>query len=257
MPCGAGCGGNRNTPPPQVVPCPNYSPRYPPAAAADPYLQYEFGSSTFRDQNPMDFARNLPDESLEHNISPIQPMEMSAEVATPPPDSPKSPRQESEREESLMQWFDRSVEKELRKHKDSAVGTAMGLPSSPMIDLEEELPLNFSAGLLDRISEANASQVEMVFDLRKEPETDLSDAVDKLAKAEAMCAFAGAVRAAEAAAHQAPPELVEEAALASARGYQTDLKATSIQGEIVGVRPIEVLGYVGVTKPKYPTKRRQ
>lgn len=84
---------------------------------------------------------------------------------------------------------------------------------------------------------------------------ELTDAVDKLAKAEQMCEFAGAIKAAEAAAVAAPPDLVEEAALASARGYQTDVKATRVQGELEGVRPIEILGYVGVTKPKYPTKR--
>lgn len=71
-----------------------------------------------------------------------------------------------------------------------------------------------------------------------------------------MCEFADAVKAAEAAAGAAPPELVEEAALASARGFQTDVKTTSIHGELEGVRPIEVVGYVGVTKPKYPTKRQ-
>lgn len=84
---------------------------------------------------------------------------------------------------------------------------------------------------------------------------ELTDAVDKFAKAEAMCAFAGAVKAAEAAAVAAPPELIEAAALASAKGFQTDLKATGVHAELHGVRPIEVVGYVGVTKPKYPTRR--
>lgn len=60
--------------------------------------------------------------------------------------------------------------------------------------------LNMSKGLLDRMSEASASRIEIATQMGMQPDTELTDAVDKYAKAEAMCAFAGAVKAAEAAA---------------------------------------------------------
>ncbi|CAH1994014.1 unnamed protein product [Acanthoscelides obtectus] len=53
--------------------------------------------------------------------------------------------------------------------------------------------------------------------MRMTPDTELTEAADKYAKAEAMCAFAGAVRAAEAAAEGCllrntvvPPVIVTE-----------------------------------------------
>lgn len=53
----------------------------------------------------------------------------------------------------------------------------------------------------------------------------------------------------------APPELAEEAAVASARIFQTEVETTSmIQEDVGGSKPIEVVGYVGITKPKYPAK---
>lgn len=53
----------------------------------------------------------------------------------------------------------------------------------------------------------------------------------------------------------APPGLAEEAAVASARIFQTEVETTSqIHEDIGGDRPIEVLGYVGITKPRHPAK---
>ncbi|KAH1022197.1 hypothetical protein HUJ04_011628 [Dendroctonus ponderosae] len=183
------------------------------------------------------------------NVKPLLEIEQAAQNEA----SANAKRNEHERRESLMEWFDRSVEKELKNQKTASFDAGPQFPP-PLIAVDEP-QLNLSKGTLQRMSGATASQVEMLFDLRKEPDTELTDAVDKLAKAEQMCDFAGAIQAAEAAAVAAPPDLVEEAALASARGYQTDVKATRVQGELEGARPIEILGYVGVTKPKYPTKR--
>lgn len=53
---------------------------------------------------------------------------------------------------------------------------------------------------MERMSEASASRIEITTQMTMQPDTELTDAVDKYAKAEAMCAFAGAVKAAEAAA---------------------------------------------------------
>lgn len=53
----------------------------------------------------------------------------------------------------------------------------------------------------------------------------------------------------------APPGLAEEAAVASARIFQTEVETTSeIREDIAGIKPIEVVGYVGITKPKHPAK---
>lgn len=60
--------------------------------------------------------------------------------------------------------------------------------------------LDISKTLMDQISEASASRIEIASQMRMEPDSELTEAVDKLAKAEAMCSFAGAVKAAEAAA---------------------------------------------------------
>ncbi|XP_066137456.1 uncharacterized protein [Euwallacea fornicatus] len=159
-------------------------------------------------------------------------------------------------QESLIQWFDRSVEKELKKL--NKISLDVGPQYNSHISNKREIPpLNFSRATLERMAEASASQIEISFDLMKEPDTDLNAAVQSFAKAETMCAFADAVRAAEAATVAASPHLIEEAALASARGLQTDLKVTNVRGESQGLRPIEVIGYVGVTKPKYPTKRNK
>lgn len=57
------------------------------------------------------------------------------------------------------------------------------------------------------------------------------------------------------AAANAPPEYAEEAAAAGARGYQAELTSV-LQERIPGVRPMEVIGYVGITRPKSPKKRK-
>ncbi|XP_066252114.1 uncharacterized protein [Euwallacea similis] len=159
-------------------------------------------------------------------------------------------------QESLIQWFDRSVEKELKKLNKISFGAGPQY-DSPTSNTRKIPPLHFSRATLERMAEASASQIEINFDLRREPDTELNTAVEKFAKAEAMCAFADGVKAAEAATVTAPPDLVEEAALASSRGFQTDLKVTNVYGESQGLRPIEVVGYVGVTKPKYFMKKNK
>ncbi|KAL1506280.1 hypothetical protein ABEB36_005672 [Hypothenemus hampei] len=188
-----------------------------------------------------------PTVSTPLNANPLLEKEQERDQLTP-----QMKKNERERRESLMEWFDRSIEKELKKHRSSSF---LATPYSHPVSPTAEPQLNLSKGTLERLSGATASQIEMCLDLRKEPDTELVDAVEKFATAEARCAFAGAVKAAEAAAVAAPPDLVEEAALASARGFQTDIKASSVQGELQGLRPVEVLGYIGVTNPKYPTKR--
>lgn len=79
------------------------------------------------------------------------------------------------------------------------------------------------------------------------------DAVEKLATAEAMCNFAGAVEAAEEACRSVPKECAEEAAAAGVRGYQKEI-TNIVQQTIPGEHPIEVVGYVGITTPKNPRK---
>lgn len=100
---------------------------------------------------------------------------------------------------------------------------------------------------------ASASAIDINADMRGEQNTDLLDACDRLAKALAMDEFEGAVRAAEQAAASAPSEYAEEAAVAGARGFEAQL--TSIVDETYdGLKPIEVVGYVGITRPKHPKK---
>lgn len=43
--------------------------------------------------------------------------------------------------------------------------------------------------------------------------------------------------------------------MASARDFQTEVTSTQVVSEDVsGVKPMEVIGYIGVTKPKVPMK---
>lgn len=100
---------------------------------------------------------------------------------------------------------------------------------------------------------SSTSGIDIASRMRSEQDTDLLEAVDKFAKAEAMVAFEGAVRAAENAAASVSPEYAEEAAVAGARTFQAEL--TSVVKETVpGIRPVEVVGYVGITKPRRPKK---
>lgn len=109
-------------------------------------------------------------------------------------------------------------------------------------------------GLLNpEFVKASASGIDINAQLRGEQTNELLDAVDKLAVAQAMEEFEGAVKAAEQAAAQAPPEYAEEAAVAGARGFQAQLTST-VKETFDGVKPIEVVGYVGVTRPKQPRR---
>lgn len=103
------------------------------------------------------------------------------------------------------------------------------------------------------VSEASTSAIDIHSLMRGEQNTELNEAVDKLAKAQAMDQFEGAVKAAERAAEEAPPEYAEEAAAAGARGFQAELTSI-IQETVPGVRPVEVIGYVGITRPKVPKR---
>ncbi|XP_017784649.1 PREDICTED: uncharacterized protein LOC108568212 [Nicrophorus vespilloides] len=152
-----------------------------------------------------------------------------------------SPKPEhKKKQESIIEWFDRSVEDELHKRR---------YDSSEQPELPEH-----SGGKHAVFVDSTASNVDVQAGLRGERDTELYDAVDKFAKAEAIVAFEGAVRAAETAAANAPPELAEEAAVAGAKGYQAEL-TTVVKQKVPGVKPIEVIGYVGVTRPKFAAKR--
>ncbi|XP_044255209.1 uncharacterized protein LOC123005491 [Tribolium madens] len=153
--------------------------------------------------------------------------------------------------ESLIEWFDRSVEKELRKRRDS--GGPSTSPLDPaMAPLKAKHALNLSKGTAERMAETSASRVEIAARLETDFTTELTDAVEKFAKAESMSHYAEALQAAEEAAQNAPPELMEQAAAAEARRIQTQL--SKVKETIPGVRPIEVVGYVGITKPYHPKK---
>ncbi|KAK9727716.1 hypothetical protein QE152_g19024 [Popillia japonica] len=146
-----------------------------------------------------------------------------------------------ERNESLIQWFDRTCEKELNKRRQSDA-------FSPTIDIIGQQGLGHP-----NIVRSSTSGIDIASRMRSEQDTDLLEAVDKFAKAEAMVAFEGAVRAAENAAASVSPEYAEEAAVAGARTFQAEL--TSVVKETVpGIRPVEVVGYVGITKPRRPKK---
>lgn len=50
--------------------------------------------------------------------------------------------------------------------------------------------------MMRNLAEARGSGIDIVGQLMQEPDSDLLDAVEKFAKAEAICKFAGAVEAA-------------------------------------------------------------
>lgn len=105
-----------------------------------------------------------------------------------------------------------------------------------------------------RLTRSSTSGVDIAERLRSAPDTELTEAVEKLAKAEAACHFAGAVRAAEEAAAAAPPELAEEAAAAGARDFRAEV--TDMFRDTGGdkEKPIEIIGYIGITRPKKPRR---
>ncbi|KAB0799572.1 hypothetical protein PPYR_07452 [Photinus pyralis] len=167
-----------------------------------------------------------------------------------------SPRNRSQKRESLMEWFDRTVEGELQKRREASqnVGENMLKLDSPSFNpLNKGYRSKFSSTPL--LTHASTSGIEVQAGLRVQKDTELLDAVDKLAVAEAVCAFEGAVRAAEEAAASVAPEFAEEAAAAGAQGFQAEL-TNVVRQEFDGVKPIEVVGYVGITRPNKPKKSK-
>lgn len=162
---------------------------------------------------------------------------------------------DSKRRESIIEWFDRSVENELEKRRDKDTSV---IKKSPCAEKIEEAAAAAAASpkspnAMRGLAEATASGVEIIGELLREKDADLIEAVEKLATAEAMCNFAGAVEAAEEACKSVPAECAEEAAAAGVRGYQREI-TNIVQQTIPGEHPIEVVGYVGVTRPKNPRK---
>ncbi|XP_044749958.1 uncharacterized protein LOC123310522 [Coccinella septempunctata] len=162
---------------------------------------------------------------------------------------------DSKRRESIIEWFDRSVEQELEKRKDKDHSIIKKSPCAEKIEAAAAAADTSpkSPNAMRGLAEATASGVEIIGELLREKDADLIDAVENLAAAEAMCNFAGAVEAAEEACKSVPLECAEEAAAAGVRGYQREI-TNMVQQTIPGEHPIEVVGYVGVTRPKNPRK---
>lgn len=143
--------------------------------------------------------------------------------------------------------FDKNVEKELNKFKET---------SEAMVEafVDPTASQKSSRYISPRMAQSSTSGIDISERLRSAPDTELTEAVEKLAKAEAALYFAGAVRAAEEAAAAAPPELAEEAAAAGARGFHAEI--TDVFHDTSGnkEKPIQVLGYIGITRPKKPRR---
>ncbi|KAJ3659681.1 hypothetical protein Zmor_011356 [Zophobas morio] len=165
-----------------------------------------------------------------------------------------NPEAAEAKKESLIEWFDRSVEKELEKRRDTGSPTASSPVDPALAPIKAKHALNLSKGAAERMAEASASRVEIAARLQSDFTTELTDAVEKYAKAETMSNYTEALQAAEAAALNAPPELMEQAAAAEAKRIQAEF--SRVKETIPGVRPIEVVGYVGITKPVHPKKPR-
>ncbi|KAL0269496.1 UNVERIFIED_CONTAM: hypothetical protein PYX00_007205 [Menopon gallinae] len=78
----------------------------------------------------------------------------------------------------------------------------------------------------------------------------LMDAIERLVQAQASCRFDAAVKAAEAAASSVPIELAEEVAITCAKDYQSqiiDIVNEKVAGRD-GNKPMEIIGYIGITK---------
>ncbi|KAI4501767.1 hypothetical protein M0802_003102 [Mischocyttarus mexicanus] len=93
------------------------------------------------------------------------------------------------------------------------------------------------------------SKVDIVEELNVPGDNELIEAAEHLIRAEEDARFAEKLAAAKAAVAAVPPEMAEEAALAAGQSYRTE-KINMIKEEILGDTIIEVLGYVGITKPK-------
>lgn len=78
----------------------------------------------------------------------------------------------------------------------------------------------------------------------------LLEAANELVMAEALCKHSGAVRAAEDAARAQPEsKYAEDAARIGAKTYKAAVSGKKPGTRFMGETPIEVVGYVGCTKP--------
>ncbi|CAH0561301.1 unnamed protein product [Brassicogethes aeneus] len=185
------------------------------------------------------------------------------EVKPPPPEDTADPRfliknlpMDTENEdpevnkkqkETIMEWFDRNVEKELQKRHES-VADAGNNPEDMKVP-KKGLPVTDE--YMSRMAESGASGIEVETKFRMEKDSEMAAAVDKLAMAEAMISFAGAVKAAEAAVEMAPPEKAEEAAVEGVKLFhQANTHVNAAKENMKGIKPVEIIGYIGVTKPK-------
>ncbi|XP_067002692.2 uncharacterized protein [Anabrus simplex] len=150
---------------------------------------------------------------------------------------------------SRVKLFDAAVTTELKNLRSSKVHQVHPMARKIVEDTRAAYDKKpHSASLLASL-ESSKSWLKIGAEFRKDRDSDFQRAVERLARAEASCHFDGAVRAAEAAAAKAPPELREEAALEGARNYQAMIM-DSFQGKLPGPKPVEVLGYIGITGPK-------
>lgn len=126
---------------------------------------FQSGSSRLkRGEPPVPPAPKPPEASLP---DPLLGPELSRDQHTP-----HSKTNEEKRRESLIHWFDRSVEKELKKLKETSFGAGIQY-TGPVPNMDETPELNLSRGTLERLSGATASQVEICFDLRQQPDTGI------------------------------------------------------------------------------------
>ncbi|KAK2577084.1 hypothetical protein KPH14_005892 [Odynerus spinipes] len=135
------------------------------------------------------------------------------------------------RDESILQRFDRLITEHLETRKINAPGIRRP-PDS-----------------IAKILSTGVSTVNIAEELNVPRDNELIEAAEHLIRAEEDARFTEKLAAAEAAVAAAPPEKAEEVALAAGQKYQTK-KIKVIKEEIPGDTIIEVLGYVGVNKPK-------
>lgn len=130
---------------------------------------FQNGSSRLRRGEPPVPPAAKPPETTTTPSNPLLGPELDRDVHTS-----QTKKNEEKRRESLIQWFDRSVKKELKKHKESSFGAGIQY-SGPVPNVDEAPELNLSRGTLERLSGATASQVEICFDLRQQPDTGILD----------------------------------------------------------------------------------
>lgn len=95
---------------------------------------------------------------------------------------------------------------------------------------------------------SSMSNADIADELRVQHDNELTEAIDKLIRAEEASRFTEMMIAAEAAVAAAPPEFAEEAALAVTRDYHTEKVTPIKEGQVRGETLIEVVGYVAYTK---------